>query len=215
METSVTVQRQGGVLRAAKNVGTVFLCLLLGFSAACSEHAGDREGRPAPSSTGAPKAPFDKDQVRAAMPDVADLPPGWKEGEEGLFGRRKGYSTVAEAYRRFRAPEFHGGPVDFRVMAYESRAAAAQEYTRLKSKGKPGSVHLPRADVAYMSWGCFSHEACFASIRARVGPALITVNLTNKGPTSDDPRLLTPSARMLIERVRQAQDGQHPSARTG
>lgn len=157
-----------------------------------------------------------KEQMRLVLPDLSDVPPGWKRsGATSLDGSASKDAIVASGRGAYLATDL-GGYVGFHVTSFESLANATEAYAKLKSKYPAttlGSVQIPFADAAFSASNCPVKSSCSALISVRVAMVDAYVNINTDGPVAADPRILNSVTRMLVQRIRQAQRGQQPSAK--
>ncbi|MGW5736310.1 MULTISPECIES: hypothetical protein [Streptomyces] len=174
---------------------------------------------PTPNDTPSTQATrvLGKEQVRAVLPDVDDVPPGWEEaGTLRVLGPNpKDGGIVASATRGYAATDLEG-TVGFRLESFQGRAEAIGRYTEKKSQvagGRIGPLQIPAVDAAFTASYCLGKNYCSTSINLRMNSVYAYVNINTDGPAAADARILNSVARMFALRIQQAQDGLTPSAK--
>ncbi|MGW7385472.1 hypothetical protein [Streptomyces sp. NPDC054794] len=160
-----------------------------------------------------------KEQLRVVLPGAADVPPGWKaassyliEGESGTDGR------VAFGRRGYSAPDLNGHVVGFGLRSFRSRSQAEADYGKWKRRTagtQQAAAQIDGADTAYTMVYCLGRSYCSSSIQMQVGPVSAYVNINTDGPPAADPKVLNSVARTFVLRIRQAEQGQRPTAKAG
>lgn len=208
--------RNGAWLRAAVTVavGGFFAC-------GCSTGQGDAPAAgaaagPVSSSPTATTVVLRLKQVAGALPGPEDVPAGWvAAGTPRRDGTAQDDGRIAYGTSGYQAPDLDGA-VGFSITSYTSAADAIDRFAFSKTqyKGSVDALTMTGADQAFAAQGCVMENFCSATIIAQAGPVVLSVNINTK--THDyrapDPRILNSVARMQIERVRQAQHGQTPTA---
>ncbi|MFD8009552.1 hypothetical protein [Streptomyces sp. NPDC058955] len=195
------------------------LCLAGVFLMLAGCGSGSGEEKPGPlhkSSQPAPHVPrlLGLPDLQAVMPGVGGIPPGWEKSSE-LRDEGPDDSILAGVQQSFVAPDLKG-IVGLSAYSFRSTADAIRYYTDRKSKMasvKLGPVELPDVDAAYTAAYCLTDNLCSASIAFRLGSVAGVVNLNTKTRPAVDPRVLNSVTRMFVHRIRQAQQGQIPSAK--
>ncbi|MFJ8133343.1 hypothetical protein [Streptomyces hydrogenans] len=153
-------------------------------------------------------------ELKAVMPSIGDLPPGWEKSSEPRVEGPDG-TKLALVRQGFAAPDLEG-IVGLGVYSFETPAKAIKYYTDIKAKGAQVGVQpveLPDVDGAHATSHCIGDDYCSTSIQFRMGSvaARVTINTTTRHPI--DARVLNSTARMFAQRIRQAQQGQTPTAK--
>ncbi|MFF0478910.1 hypothetical protein [Streptomyces sp. NPDC004284] len=195
------------------------LCLagVLLLLAGCGSGSGG--GKPGPLQKSSPPTAQAAESLglpefQAVMPGAGDIPPGWEKSSERRTEGPDG-NTLAGVQQGFSAPDLEG-IVGLRAYSFRSTTDAIRYYTDMKSKmadAKSGSVELPDVDAAYTAAYCLTDDYCSASITFLLGSVAGVVNLNTKTRPAVDPRVLNSVTRMFVQRIRQAQQGQTPSAK--
>ncbi|MFD7169005.1 hypothetical protein [Streptomyces violascens] len=157
-------------------------------------------------------------EIERALPTVNDVPPGWEQrGKADLLderGKQTNGGRLGLAEIHYRAADLDG-IVTFAISSYPDSETAHTDLGQFRSSGDDlPSSQIGSADEGTASHGCFSTTLCEAIIQLRAGAAVIHVSITTDGPTAPDPRLLNSAVRMAVERVRQTQRGDTPTAKT-
>ncbi|GAA4910101.1 hypothetical protein GCM10023237_32580 [Streptomyces coeruleoprunus] len=174
----------------------------------------------APRPTPGPTAPvvLDQERISRVLPGPDAVPVEWErsggvrlEGGPGPDGR------LAYGHVGYRAPDLDG-VVGFTVRTYAGVPGAVAGLR--ETEGQYGEattpVSLGTADEAFSRSGCLGRsELCSATVVARAGSAVVSVNINSDTGVAPDPGILDSVARMMVERVRQVQRGEAPSVRAG
>ncbi|MEU2675099.1 hypothetical protein ABZ622_41150 [Streptomyces sp. NPDC007164] len=159
-----------------------------------------------------------EEQIKAVLPAPGDVPAGWEPaGTPRYSGPEPADGLVASASRGYAASDLDGA-VGFNVKSFKSPAAAIGHVTQKKKQfggAEQRPVQFTGVDAAFSASYCMGDSYCSTSINVRVGPAVAFVNINTNVRPAADPRILNPAMRMLVERIRQAQQGQEPKAKAG
>ncbi|MFG2503774.1 hypothetical protein ACGFSB_36875 [Streptomyces sp. NPDC048441] len=101
------------------------------------------------------------------------------------------------------------------MTTYKDRGSAAAGFAKEQDHYDPGleSYALVAADEAVAGSGCMGQNTgCFSIIIVREGAIVGWVNLNTENGPRTDPKALNSATRMLVERMRQLQDGERPTA---
>ncbi|CAM5445814.1 hypothetical protein SAFG77S_00911 [Streptomyces afghaniensis] len=185
----------------------------------CGSGAGAKEHRPTQGDTPSPQSvrALDKDQVRAVLPDSDAVPPGWeKSGTLRLHGANpEDGGSLAYGTQGYAATDLEG-TVGFGLQSFRTRAQAIGRYTESKSQmasAQVGPAQIPDVDAAFTASYCIGKNHCSTSITLRLDSVFAYVNINTDGPAAADAKILNSVTRMFAQRIRQAQNGQPPSAK--
>ncbi|MGW2425912.1 hypothetical protein ACWC0C_42970 [Streptomyces sp. NPDC001709] len=76
-----------------------------------------------------------------------------------------------------------------------------------------GSAQIPNVDAVFTASYCIGKNYCSTSINLRLDSVYAWVNINTHGPVAADAKILNSVTRMFVQRIRQAQRGQSPSAK--
>lgn len=168
-------------------------------------------------SDGSKAVVLDKTQVAAALPGADAVPSGWTKAQApqrddaAHDAGRKAYGTVG-----YEAPDVDG-TVSFSISSFSGPAAASDHlaFSRTQYDSGVASITVTGADQAFSAHGCLVESLCSASIHAVVGATVVSVDIDvdTQDYRSPDPQILEAVARMQVERVRQIQQGEAPTAK--
>ncbi|ORT55662.1 hypothetical protein BKD26_31705 [Streptomyces sp. CB03238] len=152
------------------------------------------------------------------LPDLGDVPPGWeKSGTLRLLGAAPEEGLLALGTQGYAATDLEG-TVGFGVQSFQTRADAIERYTMKKSQmagAQLGPAQIPDIDAAFTGSYCIGEDYCSTSINLRLDSVFAYVNINTDGPAAADAKILNSVTRILVQRIRQAQSGQTPSAKAG
>lgn len=149
------------------------------------------------------------------LPGDADVPPGWKAASSYRMDGPGTDGSVAVGRRAYSAPDLDGG-VGFGLRSFRSRSQAEANYDETKRRyasTQEAAARIDGADAAFTAVYCLGRSYCSSAIRMRVGPVNAYVNLSTDGPPAAEPKVLNSMARTFVLRIRQAEQGQRPTAR--
>lgn len=201
--------------RAVRN-----LCLIAAVMSLFGCGSGTDAEEHGPTSNDMPSAQADrvlhKEQVRAVLPDLDDVPPGWeKSGTLRVLGANpKDGGILASGTQGYAAADLEG-VVGFGIQSFQTRAQAIGRYTEKKSQmtgAQFGPAQIPDVDAAFTSSYCIGKKYCSTSINLRADSVYAYVNINTDGPAAADAKILNSVTRMFALRIRQAQHGLSPSA---
>ncbi|MGW7081859.1 hypothetical protein [Streptomyces sp. NPDC054866] len=155
--------------------------------------------------------------MQAALPNLEDVPPGWeKAGTPRLLGANpKDGGIRASGTQGYAAPDLEG-TVGFRIESFQTRAQAIGRYAQKKSQmgsAQLGPAQITGTDAVFSASYCIGKNYCSTSINFRLAAVFAYVNINTDGPAAADAKILNSVTRMLAQRIRQAQQGQSPSAK--
>ncbi|MGH4028501.1 hypothetical protein ACQB60_06145 [Actinomycetota bacterium Odt1-20B] len=155
-------------------------------------------------------------EAKAVLPGASDVPRGWKKSGSHSYGRLPDNPQLASTSQGFRASDLEGY-VGFGVHTYKDRKDATSELADFRKKSKPSQrvpVRIASSDEAYAVLSCFQQPpSCGTMVLIRVGSVWGYVNLNVDTDRPTDPKVLNSAARGLVERIRQAQRGERPTAK--
>lgn len=192
-----------------------------GFGVAKMTTADDSTNRGSSSASSGevtrPAGLLSPSSVKEVLPDEGDVPAEWRKvAKEDLVDDYHGRELVFGT-RTYETPEL-GGRLLFVVHSFRQDekakdSLAANEQSAIHSH-KDGYDPLLRGKFPAMREGFILRscgEECRTEYHVRIDHALVTVFHADTAETVD-PGVLEPYVRMFIERVRQAQQGETPSA---
>ncbi|MFI9781742.1 hypothetical protein ACIHCV_45430 [Streptomyces sp. NPDC051956] len=196
------------------------LCLIGAAVSLFGCGSGTGTGKPGPTQDDTPSSHsariLGKEQVQAVLPDLQDVPPGWeKSGASRLHGAAQDEGTLASGKQAYSATDLEG-VVGFGIQSFQTRAQAIQGYTEKKSQmadAQIGPAQIPEIDAAFTASYCIGKNYCSTSINLRLDSVYAYVNINTDGPAAADAKILNSVTRMFVQRIRQAQRGQSPSAK--
>jgi hypothetical protein len=152
--------------------------------------------------------------VAAALPGPGDVPAGWEPSGKPRHESSGDDGRIAFGTAGFQALDLDGA-VGFTISSYATTADAIARFTVLKGQygSAAGPITMAGTEQAFAAKGCITENFCSGTIVARVGQAVVTININTRDSRAPDPRMLNTAARMQIERVRQAQQGHTPTAK--
>ncbi|MFC4611554.1 hypothetical protein ACFO9E_27775 [Streptomyces maoxianensis] len=206
------------MLRAKKTIQG--LCLIGAAVSLFGCGSGTGAGEPGPTQDDTPSPQsvriLGKEQVQAVLPDLDDVPPGWeKSGTFRLHGAAPDEGMLASGTQGYTATDLEG-VVGFGIQSFQTRAQAIQGYTEKKSQmadAQFGPAQIPDIDAAFTASYCIGENYCSTSINLRLDSVYAYVNINTDGPAAADAKILNSVTRMFVQRIRQAQRGQSPSAK--
>jgi hypothetical protein len=199
-------------LRARKAVQGVCLIATIGLLFGCG--AGSAPGKHSPPQDVTPSTQtsrvLDQGKLRAVLPDSGDVPPGWEKLKGRLQRGDPKRGLVASASQGYQAPDLEG-TVGFRAASFQTRAQAIDWFANMKDTRGPAQI--PDADATFIASYCLGGNYCSTSINLRVDSVYAVVNINTDRPPAIDARILHSVTRMFVQRIKQAQHGQPPSAK--
>ncbi|MEW2526655.1 hypothetical protein [Streptomyces sp. NPDC047071] len=222
----VELPRTRGVVIALTSIGVVLAVLLvLGFRSVLDgltddEGGGDGGG----SGSGRVTALRQEPDVRAVLPDSADVAQGWqttqaadvRKGAPECGSGCEGALYTATVRHEKESPL---AGVFFHVEAYDTADHAAARFQDLRADKDRNTDVLDPLSIQRLGDESVAYRknivnAESAEAGARVG-TVVTWTTYRTGDESLDPGTLTALARMIVDRAQQAQDGREPTARAG
>lgn len=183
-----------------------------GSGTGAGEHSPIQDDKPSAQAARA----LGKEQVQAVLPDLEDVPPGWeKAGTLRLQGADPEDGLLASGTRGYAATDLEGD-VGFGIQSFQTRVQAIDRYAKKKSQmagAQFGPAQIPDIDVAFTASYCLGKNYCSTSINLRMDSVFAYVNINTDGPAAADAKILNSVTRMFVQRIRQAQRGQSPSAK--
>ncbi|GGR87218.1 hypothetical protein GCM10010252_27450 [Streptomyces aureoverticillatus] len=191
------------------------LVLVVGVgTAACSGGAKPAK-EPAAGASARATQVLGEQEVREVLPGPSVVPEGWRPRRDPeVLGRGEG-GRVGFARRGYRAPDLDG-VVGFGLRSFSSAKASRVEFAGMRKRSEGSlvkSVRFYGVDEVFTAKYCLG-PGCFTSVHFRRGAvhAWVNLNFYEHRPAAD-PRVMNSLVRTLVERVRQAQRGEAPTAK--